>query len=132
MRVQRFKAHVHDDAVIGDLVSVPAAQEATAAKFWDQEVALRPPAVELITQLNDAIDHSVLGRLLAISAAGQEEHRAVGDRSLDLQVADEPFKVYFRGRHFLRRDKTVHYQQGDTAPLELAANQFAESAKPVL
>jgi hypothetical protein len=109
--VERFEARMDDDPVIGDLEGVPAAQEGPAAKLADLDVAFGPPAVKLVAQLDDTVDHRVLDGDLFSVVAGQQKRRAFGERCLNLQLVDEAFNFDDGNGHLLRRQEPVEDQE---------------------
>ena len=112
-----------DDAVIGDLESVTAAQKAAAAELDDLQEAFGCPPRQLVGQLDDAVHHRVLGRDLGALGAGEHEHRALGRDRDRLQLVNELVERLLVLCGALNRDDPVEHQDGGTTGRDLAAQQ---------
>jgi hypothetical protein len=71
---------------------VAAGQVVAAAELVDEEPALGAGAVAHVRQLDDPIDHRVLGRDGLALGGGEQEDGAAVQRGLGLQLLDEDRK----------------------------------------
>ena len=134
MRQESLDAGVHDEAAVGDLVGVAAAQEPAAAKLPDLEIALGPPAVDPVVEFDQSVDHGLLGGgiILPLRHVRREEHRAVGGERNLLQVVDELLEGQLRLRRRPRRDEAVDHQHRAAPPLDLTPGKVGERLQPAL
>ena len=130
-RKHRLDPRIDDNARIGNFVGMTPAQVATAAKLRDLKVALGSPAIDSVTECDQAVDHGLLRRNLTIDVGGQE-HSAIGRQGDLLQVVDEQLERLFVRRACRGGDKPVDHQHRYPMPLNFLAQELGEFRQAAL
>ena len=109
---------------------MPAGQEVAAAQLVDEERSLGAGFVSHIGQLEDPVDHGVLGWHRLAFRGGEEKHRATVQSGLGLKLLDEGLELGIRCRPVLRRHQSV--QDHDVRPMRrnLAPDERHQPGQP--
>ena len=107
-----------------------AGQVVTAAQLVDEQTAFGAGLVSHIGQLEDAVDHRVLGRNRQTFRGGQQEHRAVMQGGLGLQLLDELLELGVRCGAVLGRYQSIQNHYLRVPRRNLASEQSHKPREP--
>ncbi len=130
---QRLGARENRDTAIGDPIGMAAAHEPAAAQLVHLHLPLGTAAMQRRLQFDQPIHHGVLGRkFLVVERAGQQEHGAVGEGGLRLQLMNEFLQLEIRRRLLMNGNQPVQHQRLDLPGPHFTPHHVEKPAQTVI
>ena len=133
LREQHLGARPHDQADVADLHVVAAKEVVATAKLEDLDLADRALMRAVERQLDQAVDHRVLGARRVLRAHVREhDRRAARHVRQHLQLGDELLERGLGLAERMRRGQAIEHEQGRLLVGEHAAEQREQAGQPPL
>src|SRR5579885_2403441 len=126
----RLGPRINGDARSVDAERVASAEGAAAAELANDELAHGAHPVELFGEIDEAVDHGMLGGHRQAARAGQKKHSTIAEPGQRLKLVDELLVFELARGAVLDRDEAIQHQDRRPARLHLAPDQRHETGQP--